>query len=67
MNMADDLILAGIFLAMELRMEEQINMCNPQKDIGDDGDPLGSDCEVEHDKFDDGENARTKRKGSHCS
>eukprot|EP00957_Ditylum_brightwellii_P128968 9838409-Ditylum_brightwellii.AAC.1 len=74
MSMAGDLILAGIFLAKELRMEEQVNMCNPtvdnffkQKDISDDCDPLGSDCEVEHDKCDDGEIARTKRKGNHHS
>eukprot|EP00957_Ditylum_brightwellii_P127047 9685403-Ditylum_brightwellii.AAC.1 len=58
----------------ELRIEQQVNVCNPtvdnffkQKDIGNDGDPLGSDCEVEDNKFDDGESARTKRKGSHHS
>eukprot|EP00957_Ditylum_brightwellii_P156496 11910717-Ditylum_brightwellii.AAC.1 len=59
--MAGDLILAGIFLAKELRIKEQVNICNPivdnffkQKDISDDGDPLGSDCEVEDDNFNDG-------------
>eukprot|EP00957_Ditylum_brightwellii_P202122 15328700-Ditylum_brightwellii.AAC.1 len=72
MNMADDLILAGIFLAKDLRIEDRVNICNPtfdnffkQKDIGDDDDPLDSDCEVEDDEFDDGENIRPKRKGSH--
>eukprot|EP00957_Ditylum_brightwellii_P184084 14022227-Ditylum_brightwellii.AAC.1 len=33
----------------------------------DDGDPLGSDCEVEDDKFDDGEIIRPNKKGSHHS
>jgi len=74
MNMAGDLILAGIFLAKELKIKDQVNICNQtfdnffkQKDIGDDGDPLGSDCEVEDDKFDDGEITRPNRKGSHHS
>eukprot|EP00957_Ditylum_brightwellii_P162927 12406355-Ditylum_brightwellii.AAC.1 len=36
-------------------------------DIGDDSDPLASDCEVEDGEFDDGEITRPKRKGSHHS
>eukprot|EP00957_Ditylum_brightwellii_P019382 1462090-Ditylum_brightwellii.AAC.1 len=72
--MAGDLNLAGIFIAKEFKIKDWVNMCNPtvdnffkQKDIGDDGDPLGSDCEVEDDKFDDGDITRPKRKGSHHS
>eukprot|EP00957_Ditylum_brightwellii_P052718 3996368-Ditylum_brightwellii.AAC.1 len=74
MNMAGDLILAGILLAKELKIEGQVNMCNPtadiffkQKDIDDDGDPLVSNCEVEDDEFDDYEITRPNRKGSHHS
>eukprot|EP00957_Ditylum_brightwellii_P101565 7740397-Ditylum_brightwellii.AAC.1 len=36
-------------------------------DIDDDGDPLGSDCEVKDDEFDDYEITKPNRKGSHHS